>query len=469
MLEIVVDSHITVRNLSDDWKQGLAHLASIQNEIKDRAEREHVWGHDSMPERISLAKIDTQDLILPRGFLQTLLSLLQDRDLMKNTQLIDKRNFHHSKVLCSPVQALRGYQQTAVEKIVDSYQGRIIAPPGRGKTVIALAAIAEVKCPTLIIVEKTHIAQQWIDRAREHISADLGMIGDNKWDEKPISVATIQTLWSRREKLDNENWWHKWSMLFLDEQHHIPANTFLEIVQRFPAKYRVGLSATKGKSKEKDKISELIFGETLYEDTKVNVKPEVHTIATDFRFDYHPTRKVGRKVVRNNYQKLVSALVSNQARNSLIANTVTQNKDHCNLVLSRRLEHLEILRNMCIDGGIDPAKCYWLTGEESTETRMAIYEKADSANCVIFSTVADEAVDIPRIDRIYLTFPAKNPETIWQQIGRGTRDHSHKQSGTIVYDFVDHNVPVLHGQYKKRLRGLYQKKELTVNVDTTSL
>ncbi len=462
MLEIVIDSHITIRGLSEDWKKGLAHLSSVENESKSRAESEYVWGSGQLPDRISLASLGQKNLILPRGMLNDVLRLLAERNVEKSDiQLVDKRKFHDGLVL-NNVETLRDDQEIAVSTLVDSYQGRIIAPPGKGKTVIALGAISRLKCPTLIIVEKTHIAQQWVDRAKEHIGADLGMIGDGKWEEKPISVATIQTLWSRQETLDEINWWENWSMVILDEQHHIPAQTFMEIIQRFSARYRIGLSATKGKSKAKDKVSQLVFGETLYEDTEVNIKPEIHTIETSFTFDYHPTSKVGRKVVRNNYQKLVSALVEDTVRNNLIVNKITDNQDHCNLVLSRRLGHLETLKKMCIGRGIDEEKCYWLTGEEPTDERMDIYRRADSGSCVIFSTVADEAVDIPRIDRIYLTFPAKNPETIWQQIGRGTRDHSDKQYGTIVYDFVDKNVGVLSNQFKTRLRGLYQQKELTV-------
>jgi superfamily II DNA or RNA helicase len=458
-LEIVIDSHITIRNLSDDWKKGLAHLASIKNESKDRAQRELVWGAKNLPDTISLARIGRKNLILPRGFLADLLEILQDKEIPFDIQ--DKREYHSGLIL-NPVDHLRDDQERAVEEIVARSQGRIIAPPGKGKTVIALGAIARLRCPTLIIVEKKHIAQQWADRAKEHLGLELGIIGDNQWVEKPISIATIQTLWSRKEQLDEDNWWKYWSALFLDEQHHIPATTFSEIIQRFPARYRIGLSATKGKSAEKDHVSKLIFGRTLYEDKEVNIKPEIHIVETRFNFDYHPTRKVGRKVVRNNYQKLVTALVTDQARNSLIASTIVKNKDHCNLVLSRRLKHLEILRVMCTQQGIPLSNCYMLTGKEPTDVRMEVYERADSGNCVIFSTVADEAVDIPRIDRIYLTFPAKNPEIIWQQIGRGTREHSDKEHGTIVYDFVDRNVDVTRNQFKTRLRGLYQQRELVV-------
>jgi len=460
-LEVIIDSHITVRNLSEDWKKGLAHLASIENESKNRAEREYVWGSGQLPDRISLAQLGRKNLILPRGMLPQLIDLLTENVERSQVRIHDKREFHNGLVL-NPVKTLRDDQETAVSNWVSSYQGRIIAPPGKGKTVTALAAISRLRCPTLIIVEKTHIAQQWVDRAKEHLGFDIGMIGDKQWNEQPISVATIQTLWSRQEELDEKNWWKYWSMVILDEQHHIPATTFMEIIQRFPARYRIGLSATKGKSKEKDRISELVFGTTIYEDTEVNVKPEIHTIPTRFNFAYRPTKKIGKRVKRNNYQELVAALVRDDQRNELIANKIVSNYMHCNLILSRRLEHLYALYNLCNEKTFDANKLYMLTGKEDTDERMEIYEKADAGRCAIFSTVADEAVDIPRIDRIYLAYPAKNPETIWQQIGRGTREHSDKQSGTIVYDFIDQNVGVLANQFKARLRKLYQQKELIV-------
>jgi superfamily II DNA or RNA helicase len=80
---------------------------------------------------------------------------------------------------------------------------------------------------------------------------------------------------------------------------------------------------------------------------------------------------------------------------------------------------------------------------------------------VIFSTIADEALDIPRLDRGYLAFPSKNVETVKQQIGRFTRTHDEKDSA-IIYDFKDPLVGVLKTQFNGRLRGLYQPMKLKV-------
>ena len=49
--------------------------------------------------------------------------------------------------------------------------GVIVAPPGSGKTVMAIKIIAEKQQPALIIVHRKQLLEQWVDR----IEAFLGI------------------------------------------------------------------------------------------------------------------------------------------------------------------------------------------------------------------------------------------------------------------------------------------------------
>jgi superfamily II DNA or RNA helicase len=470
MLEIICDSHLRIDGLSEDWLVGLSKLCSVQNEDKQTAINEHVYGAEWQDDLLTLAEVtDDGQLILPRGFLHELQFLLNDAGWPNQTidrtryctapPEFDNRNTTFPRFKQEQADALNAMHKTS--------QGRIIAPPGKGKTIIGLGFIQSKSQNSLIIVDKKHIAQQWIDRAEEHFNLEVGFIGDNRWEEKPVTVALIQTLWSRRNDI-YQDFWDRWSILLHDEQHHIPAETYTQIISSFPAHWRYGLSATIGKSPAKKRISELIFGPILYETEKSDLKPIIKIVETGFDFGYHPThkRKVGNKtkVIRNNYTEMISALVDDWERNGLIAETVEKNSDFCNLIVSNRLKHLDSIVHILMNI-LDPNtthRIYMLTGEESLEERMEIYKLADKSNCSIFSTlgVAGEALDIPRIDRIHLAFPMKNEETVWQVIGRGARLHENKDS-CIIFDYKD-EVEVLKNQHLHRLRKVYQKRELEV-------
>lgn len=467
MLTITLDNNIRIPNLSSTWIEGLSKLVSVENEDKETAVKEEVWGAHKLDDLLTLADLsDDGELVLPRGFWKELRGLLDKNEIEFKHQ--SNMPTLENEIDYPKGPGLRDYQTEALQAMLRGFQGRVIAPPGKGKTVMGLSLVKAVKKPSLILVAQKHIAQQWIDRAEEHIGYTPGLIGDNEWDEKHVTVALIQTLWSRREELNKKDWWSNWNVVILDEQHHIPAETFTHIVSKFPAPYRIGLSATVGKSKAKKRISELIFGPILYEIEDTAMKQDIEVVHTDFEFDFVPThRNTQNKLVRNNYQKLITALVKDTKRNWLIASRIFDNKDHSNIIFSRRLAHLNTLKEYAIELGFPEDRCWMLTGKESLDERMEIYKKAADGKCAIFSTVADEALDIPNLDRAYLAFPQKNEETIKQQIGRIARENPGKIDA-IVYDFVDINVSVLYSQYQNRLRKLYQRLKLKVQITKTS-
>jgi superfamily II DNA or RNA helicase len=451
--------------LSSSWIQGLAKLCSIENEEKATALRERLWGAESLDDLLTLADVSGSELSLPRGFKEEFESILQAR--LVPYKFIDS-TVSNGDPLPVRYPQLREEQADAYYASLHDTQGRIIMPPGRGKTVLGIAMAHHRHQKSVILVDKKHIAQQWVDNAKEHFDLDIGFIGDNRWEEEEITVALIQTIWSRKEKLGD--WFGQFGFVLLDEQHHIPADTYSGVVGMFPAKYRYGFSATIGKSKAKKRVSELVFGPILYQSHETDIKPVIKVVDTGYDFGYHPTNKMklpnGKyKVVRNNYTKMMSDLCKDTKRNEVIAQEIVQNHGRCNLVVSNRKNHLDNIE--AIIRHTSPMPVYRLTGDESLEERMEIYDLADKSDCVIFSTlgVAGEALDIPRIDRVYLAYPMKNEETVLQVIGRALRHHPDK-TDTIVYDFRD-TVGVLNKQYQHRLRKLYQNKEWMVEVESS--
>jgi len=73
---------------------------------------------------------------------------------------------------------LRGYQDEALKAWLRAGKRGVIAlPTGAGKTVVALAAIASVNAPAIIIVPTIDLLEQWRTRLSEEFEVKVGALG----------------------------------------------------------------------------------------------------------------------------------------------------------------------------------------------------------------------------------------------------------------------------------------------------
>lgn len=486
MIGVRVNTHLEIASetLTERQQEVVRAALTIPNPERIVAEREMVWDWESLPETIELWREEDGILRLPRGFASQLGSTIRSEIWWEDERV--SVPLAAVKKWRNPI--LRDYQEPAATAIVKSEQGVYVAPTGSGKTVTVLETIRRIGQRSLVIVNNTHIARQWMDRAREHLGLcedDIGLVGDGVWREAGITLAVQQTLWSRRDSLDG--WWQTWGLVALDECHHVPANTFFDIIQRFPALYRVGVSATPDKNVELRSLVSASLGPVIHE-TEESVLVEAGVIErasyeilnSDFSFTMWPThrakkdKKTGKLaceyqdrgcdrkgiVHRNNWTDLVAALVEDEDRNDLIAEAIARhyNEGRAILVLSRRLKHLDEMARATIRRLGSAEDVYRLSGKEKTDEKMDLYERAEAGRLVIFSTIGDEALDIPRLDTLVLAFPTKQGDLVRQQIGRVLRAHARKALPVVV-DVRD-DVGTLVKHLKVRL-GVYKSKKMS--------
>ena len=111
-------------------------------------QRMNKWLGDT-PEVLTLAEWNGDVLILPRGYLETLITRAREKGVP--CEVIDAR-------LCLPAlgieltKPLRSYQIEALETMKNHGSGIVVAPCGSGKTVIGMALIAHWKQPALVLV-----------------------------------------------------------------------------------------------------------------------------------------------------------------------------------------------------------------------------------------------------------------------------------------------------------------------------
>ncbi len=151
---------------------------------------------------------------------------------------------------------VRDYQRDAAEAFfaggdVRGGSGVIVLPPGAGKTVVGMAAMALVGQSTLILTTNRTSISQWRRELLDKTGVTAQQIAEYTGERKgiaPITLSTYQMLTYRPEKdgafphlqLFAER---DWGLIIYDEVHLLPAPVF-RATAAIQARRRLGLTAT---------------------------------------------------------------------------------------------------------------------------------------------------------------------------------------------------------------------------------
>ncbi len=353
-----------------------------------------------------------------------------------------------------PVQRIEKSRAAVVDLCVPEAHEFVAGGVVCHNTVIGAAAIARTGQPSLVIVHTQDLLDQWIEAFGRILHIEPGIIAEGKSAPGPITVATIQTL---ALQSDLDELCTRFGCVMVDETHRCPASSFQSVLSRMPARYRYGLTATPFREDGLTRLIDLTLGERLYEVEHWELvlcgylfTPEVREINTGFEFDYTGPR---------DYQRCLTALVNDDARNGLIADISSEQARNGRsvLVLSGRVEHCRRLAMLIRERG---ASAEVLVGAVKKSERRQILDdfRSGKVRVVVASTLADEGLDVPRLDRIVLAFPSRAKGRTIQRLGRLMRPHPDKQKA-VLFDLVDRNVPPLYRQYQERKR-LYKSLDL---------
>lgn len=399
--------------------------------------------------------IDSQDdkIAIPRGFLKELTDFLNQEDIKFE---IDDQRQKLKVVKFEASHKLFDYQKEAVRNMLDSENGLLVASPGSGKTIIGLDIVSKLKQPTLILVHKKQIFNQWLERIEGFLNIPKREIGQyvstKKKIGKKITVAMVQTL-NRLDNLDELK--DKFGLILVDECHHMPAKMFRNVITKLNPYYIYGFTATPERKNNDEKLIFIYLGEVL------------HTIERDFRsvrdsknkFDLELVIRETRlnipfKVKTDNFQMLAKIIIFDSARNKQIVNDirVEANKGKKCLVLTERKEHIEVL------------SCYLkkeyetieLSGDLTEKKRREKIKQVEDRNFqIILATgqLIGEGTDFKDLDCLFLVFPFAFQGKLTQYIGRIQRG---VESEGKIYDYRDKNVEYLEKFFKRR-RKYYEK------------
>ena len=352
---------------------------------------------------------------------------------------------------------LYDYQEKAVEEVYWKHYGILQSAAGSGKTQMAIELIARLKKRALFLTHTRDLLLQAKQRAEQYMDPSLlGTITEGKVNlGKGITFATVQTMCN----LDLAQYKNYWDVIIVDECHRVAGtptavSQFSKVLNSLAARHKYGLSATVHRSDGLIQSTYALLGEVIYTVPTEAVADKIMKVG----ICPVPTGVgISRECLNTdgtlNYAKLISYLTESECRNKLIANGLIFDRNHPSLILSDRLGHLETLISMLppeLRGDAVMVSGKMTTKKGKAEREQAIADMRSGAKKYLFATysLAKEGLDIPCLERLYLTTPQKDYAVITQSIGRIART-SEGKADPICYDFVD-DIQYLVKAYKKR-------------------
>jgi len=432
----------------------LKHLASLHNPAYYEKERLRLstW---QTPRFLRCYGESLDRLLLPRGLREAAAAVVAEA----GSRLVVREQRRDPPAIDVHLSAtLPAGQQEAFEALCRHDLGVLVAPPGAGKTVLACGVIARRAVPTLVIVDRQPLLEQWRERLVTHLGMDrrqIGVVGAGR--SRPRGVVDIAIVQSLARRDDIAEMTARYGFVVVDECHHVPAVTFERVVRQIAAPAWLGLTATPYR---RDGLEGLItmycgpirhrMGEQTAEETgfvrALLVHPTGH-VAT-------PTEGDGGAAA-GAIQSIFRGLVDDEARTRQICADVAaagRAGRNC-LVLSQWTEHLARLQAQLEVLGLQPDVVHGGVGKKARRLitdRLAAARPGDGVILLATGSFLGEGFDCPPLDTLFLTFPVAFKGRLVQYIGRVLRPIDGK-TRVEVHDYVDPRVPVLSRMHTKRL------------------
>ena len=447
-MRITVSNEISITDPTDEIRQWIYDKLRVPNPEYSKKVKLGLWVGNT-PKELKLYRMSGDSIIIPYGVLKSLFHAFPEL----RTENYDCKFAENKPVNYNADIKLYDYQENAVSSLIQSEGGILQSKAGSGKTRMGIATICRMGKKTLWLTHTNELLNQSYNAAAEFIDKKLlGKITAGKMNiSDGITFATVQTL----SKADLNALRYEWDMIVTDEIHRAcgsatKATMFSKVLNNLAARYKYGLSATLHRADGLIKCTYALVGGVAYTvpDNVVNtMRVEIQKKDTGVQISRKCLDTDGTLV----YARLINYLAEHPARNELITLNIQELacKGHSIILLSDRVEHLNIIYNMLAK----PFKEYAviLHGKvKKADRELALEQMRNKEKHILLATyqLAKEGLDVPCLDRLLLATPVKDYAIVVQSVGRIARVCEGK--GTpVVYDYVD-DIGFLQGMWKKR-------------------
>ena len=423
-------------------------------------------------------------ITFPTGLLDRILLRFQ-LECDQKISILDQT--HPWSVHKSPVEYKRSfvprdYQTDCIKHIQDNhiYRGIIKSPTGSGKTVMGAMLIKENYVPTIIIVDKTVLIEQWKKTLLDVLDipeSEVGIVqGRNNFNPSYITITTQQSLnkWRKNQTKPDATEWHTlmnlhgkggWGQVIRDEVHHAGSEGGFETMMHIKGFLRWGFSATPDMRQDQNLKQIGCIGEIIYTIGAERLiaheflaKPEIRFLPTGrLVFDWHDK-------YRHVYRE---GITYNEARNrQVVHESCSRAHNKSVLVFVDLIEHGKLLESMMLD----TAPMYGVTVEfvyGNHPDRDEIFERFESRQTnVMIATegLIGEGYDYKAIDTVVIANGGKGGIRSVQKIGRGMRVTETKKT-VLILDFADRCKYL--GSHAKARAGIWREWKFVPDISDT--
>ena len=417
-----------------------------------------------------------------------------------------------------PIQIqLRDNQREAYKKWIENTDNGIICMnTGKGKSILGIYCAYATRQKCLVIVHKNDLVKGWTKDCAvcfgENFTTGLVKADKRKVGEQ-ITIATIQTLnnWAKKDFDGFNEFCSQFGMVIVDEMHHI-AGSIYDLINHFPAYYRIGLTATPERSDGLTDVMYWYLGNLAYKyeydvcDKDISpVRLKILTSIASFeplcykipngklkdgteRFRYvlednvnipDPNwEKIKIEEVpvkirpRINYSVIDDRAVSSSLTKSVVGDAIYNcYKNGSNIVVffSQKIHCHHYIEFMHDEFGVPTSEMCVYNGDFSAEELSDMIDNIESGKVKIaFTTysIAKEGTNVKAWDTAFLVSSINNGKNVEQSIGRVRRTSTGKRSYATVFDVRYPNVYSLKNHRWERDK---RYKLLKCSIESSSL
>jgi superfamily II DNA or RNA helicase len=367
------------------------------------------------------------------------------------------------------------FQEEILEKLEtertvhNRYRNLIVAATGTGKTVISAFDFKNFRKvnPTAKLLYVAH-RKEILQQAQ---STFQGILRDNNFGELWVDgmepekynclFASVQTLNSRLETLNLTESYY--DFIIIDEVHHIAANSYRPILNRFTSKILLGLTATPERMDGEDilkdfsnvvaaeiRLPEALNRKLLCPFLYFGITDSIDLSNVEWRNGRYLPSELTKIYTQND--KRVGEIISNLDKYLKDKNDVRA------LCFCVTQEHAQYMAEKFTLAGLKSDYLVSSRNQYRDELRLKFQNK--EINYLFVVDIFNEGVDIPEIDTVLFLRPTESLTVFLQQLGRGLRLSEEKDCLTVM-DFVGNSRPEY--DFEGKFRALVGKTNTPIN------
>lgn len=364
---------------------------------------------------------------------------------------------------------MREYQNVIVDKYIHQVTkpenagmgggGLLDVDPGKGKTVMALNIISRLRMKTLVIVHKSFLLNQWIERIQQFLpAARVGMIQGQivDIDDKDIVIGMLQSLSMKEYPRDL---FDTFGLSVYDECHHMSAEVFCRCMMKVVTKYTLGLSGTMVRKDGLTKVFKYFLGDVVHKEKNDTTSHAVVVKGIQYKVDDAEFNETEYDYRGNPKFSTMISKVCNYNRRSefildVLQNELATNPDQQVMILAHNRSLLEYFHD-AIEHRKIATVGYYVGG-----MKEAALKQSESKKVIIATyAMASEGLDIKTLTTLIMASPKTD---VCQSVGRILRV---KHASPLVIDIIDPQ-DVFRAQWLKRQTYYIKQRYRIMMTDT---